>query len=171
MEISSRSCALCAAVVCILGRQMGGAALTAKAPATMQQLWGNLVGTMGQQLTSSSTPPYASQSPCPCMSSFICTAMAAAIRVERGEWQGCNHYGKFSWHDVNSHHQPFYKAKSYPSSSSASTLHIAASSGYEAKRGKNNNNETIHFKGGFHKATPCLSMSSFIYMYIAERRG
>ena len=36
----------------MLGRQMGGAALTAKAPATMQQLWGNLVGTMGQQQTS-----------------------------------------------------------------------------------------------------------------------
>ena len=35
---------------------MRGAALTAKAPATMQQLWGNLVGTMGQLTT---TPPYA----------------------------------------------------------------------------------------------------------------
>ena len=163
MEISCRSCALCAAVVCILGRQMGGAALTAKAPATMQQLWGNLVGTMGQQLTSSSsTPPYASQSPCPCISSFICTPMAAAIRVERGEWQGCNNYGKFSWHDVNSHHQPFYKAKSYPSSSSAFTLHIAASLGYEAKRGKNNN-ETIYLTEDFtrlHLAFPCPPSST-----------
>ena len=81
MEISSRSCALCAAVVCILGRQMGGAALTAKAPATMQQLWGNLVGTMGQQLTSSSTPPYARPGPGPCMSLFISMFMAA-IKVE-----------------------------------------------------------------------------------------
>ena len=38
------------------GRQIGGAALTGLAQPTMQQLWGNLVGTM-QRTTA--TPPYA----------------------------------------------------------------------------------------------------------------
>ena len=38
------------------GRQIGGAALTGLAQPTMQQLWGNLVGTMQRTTT---TPPYA----------------------------------------------------------------------------------------------------------------
>ena len=79
-------------------RQMRGAALTGEAPATMQQLWGNLVGTMGQVTTHQQeqhTP--------------LCKARARSLHVplyqhvhgSHQSWaKGWNIYEKFSWHDA-----------------------------------------------------------------------
>ena len=51
LDTNTKEAAWCGVHTHTHSRQMRGAALTGEAPATMQQLWGNLVGTMGQVTT------------------------------------------------------------------------------------------------------------------------
>ena len=94
-------------------RQMRGAALTGEAPATMQQLWGNLVGTMGQVTTHQQQEQHTP----------LCKARARSLHVplyqhvhgSHQSWaKGCNIYEKFSWHDAkSSQHSLFHLVISF----------------------------------------------------------
>ena len=102
-------CTLCASAGCILSRQMRGAALRGKALATMEQLWGNLGGTMGQ--LTPTTPPYARTG----HHALACSPSSASSTKLRDWGKGGNNYGKFSRLDVTSHQHTLLQGQILPS--------------------------------------------------------
>lgn len=91
---------------------MRDAALRGKAPATMEQLWGNLGGTMGQLTTT--TPLMQGQATMP-----IACSPSSASSTKLRDWgkggKGCNNYGKFSRLDATSHQHTLLQGQILPS--------------------------------------------------------